>query len=214
MIRQFLSQTLKTSELLIVADGETVRDLVPEDPRIRLIEIEGCANVGQKRNLGCDEATGQFVAHMDDDDFSSHSRFEQQVELLEKSGAQVCGQNQMFFTDGADWWSYQNRSNFAVGSSMMYQRAWQQAHPFRAIQIAEDVAFSHAANEAGVLRAERGGNPYWVYASIHGRNTSTRQLFRDDLYFKLQDPQFPFEIGFDEWRERIRKENAAAAVSA
>ena len=59
----FQRQTHKDAELLILADGEDVRDLLPaDDSRVRLIHLERPLNVGDKRNFGCERAAGHVIA--------------------------------------------------------------------------------------------------------------------------------------------------------
>src|SRR5438876_599999 len=51
-IDSYQAQSYQPRELLIIADGEDVRDLIPQQEDIRLIEIEEGRNIGDKRNFG------------------------------------------------------------------------------------------------------------------------------------------------------------------
>ena len=53
---EILKAILRNAELLILADGADVRDLVPDDDRIRLIHLEGHPGIGDKRNFGCERS--------------------------------------------------------------------------------------------------------------------------------------------------------------
>src|SRR5690348_4458021 len=79
----FQLQTYEHRELLIVADGDDVSDLVPqEDSRIRLVCSGSRLTIGAKRNYGCAHACGEIIAHWDDDDYSAQQRLTEQVALL------------------------------------------------------------------------------------------------------------------------------------
>jgi glycosyltransferase involved in cell wall biosynthesis len=82
-----------------------VDDLIP--PGVRLIHLPGRPTIGAKRNIGVEAATGEVVAHFDDDDWSAPGRLEEQVRRLVSSGASVSGFRSMKFTDGLRWWKYE-----------------------------------------------------------------------------------------------------------
>jgi glycosyltransferase involved in cell wall biosynthesis len=157
-----------------VADGADVRDLIPADDRIRLIQLEGTFNIGTKRNFGCEHAAGEYIAHWDDDDFSASGRLSDQLGRLQASGRSVTGYQAMRFTDGARWWQYAGPPNFALGTSLFYRRAWWMAHPFRLIQVGEDNQFVGEAHGAAQLIVADAGD--LMYATIHAGNTSPRTL--------------------------------------
>lgn len=176
-IRSYQLQTFVNRELLILADGEDVRDLLPpDDPSIRLVHLEGRAQIGDKRNLGCEMSTGEFIAHWDDDDYSAPGRLEQQAGLLATSGKAVTGYRRMRFTDNeGTWWEFRGNPLYVVGTSLVYRRDWWERHPFPAVQIGEDGAFVGVAARAGQLAVGEDAGDL-MYATIHAGNTSTRQL--------------------------------------
>ena len=59
-------------EWIIVDDSnesDIVEDLIPKDlARVRYIKLEGKHSIGEKRNIGCKESKGDYIAFMDDDD--------------------------------------------------------------------------------------------------------------------------------------------------
>src|ERR1019366_10210549 len=79
-IALFLKQTFTDSELLIVDDStESIDDLVPKHPRIRYVRlspssVEKRLLIGEKRNICCAEARGEFIVHWDDDDWQAPDR--------------------------------------------------------------------------------------------------------------------------------------------
>jgi len=162
-----------SSELLIIADGDDVRDLVPEhDPRIRLIHVEEPNTVGDKRNYGCERARGFLIAHWDDDDYSAPDRIRAQVRTLAASGKSVTGFRSMRFTDGDSWWMYSGDENFALGTSLMYRRGWWERNRFMSLQVGEDNYFVNEAAGAGELVTAEAGD--LMYATLHPQNTSPK----------------------------------------
>lgn len=160
-------------ELLILADGESVRDLVPQsDSSIRLVELAGNTRIGAKRNLGCEKAVGEIVAHWDDDDFSEQERLSDQVSRLIANNVPVTGYGSMQFRDGAQAWLYTGTPLSVLGTSLCYRRDYWRAHRFREIQVGEDGLFAHDAAAAGQLAPAPAGDLMW--ASIHAGNTSPR----------------------------------------
>ncbi len=173
-IDSYVAQTFQPRELLIIADGETVSDLIPEREDIRLIHIEEGRTIGEKRNCGVVNARGKVDAHWDDDDYSGPDRIHDQMFRLQESGKPVVGYSQINFTDGRDWWQYTGDSEFAPGSSLAYDRVWALANPFPPLQINEDGEFIRKARQLGqIATCPSPGN---LTATIHPGNTSPRIL--------------------------------------
>jgi len=174
-IRSFQQQTFKRRELMILADGQDVSHLVPaDDPRVRLIHLDGRPEIGAKRNYGCGRASGGIIAHWDDDDYSAPGRLADQVEHLVGSRKAVTGFHSMRFTDGVRWWKYEGTHNYALGTSLCYRRAWWNANRFPVVQVGEDNQFVATAHSAGELVTADAGD--LMYATNHSGNTSPRKL--------------------------------------
>jgi glycosyltransferase involved in cell wall biosynthesis len=182
-ITGYLAQTVQPRELLILADGEDVRDIVPEREDIRLIHVEEGRTIGDKRNFGVSLARGKYIAHWDDDDVSAPDRLRDQLDRLRQSAVPVTGYFQIDFTDGHDWWRYTGDRDYAPGSSLFFEKEWALAHPFPAVQIGEDGDFVRAARERKMLTAVPANG--MLTASIHSGNTSPRQLM-GDMWQKLE----------------------------
>ena len=171
----FQRQTHQNAELLILADGEDVRDLLPaDDARVTLIHLEEQLNVGDKRNFGCERAAGDVIAHWDDDDHSAPDRLADQLRRLSESGKSVTGFRSMRFTDGVDWWQYTGEVNYALGTSLVYRRGWWRANRFPSVQIGEDNQFvRHAATCRQMVSVDAG---LLMHATVHPGNTSKRKF--------------------------------------
>lgn len=88
-IDSILKQTFSDFEFLIIDDGSTdsTVDIISEynDPRIKLIENDGNKGLVYTLNKGLKVAQGKYIARMDADDISMNSRFEKQVNFLDKN---------------------------------------------------------------------------------------------------------------------------------
>jgi glycosyltransferase involved in cell wall biosynthesis len=93
-IASVLAQTFRDLELIVVDDASTddTTRVVEEvaDPRVRLLRLLRNAGPVGARNAGLDVAHGRYVALLDADDVAHPERIAHQIELLERSGADVC----------------------------------------------------------------------------------------------------------------------------
>ena len=170
----FQTQTHRNAELLILSDGQDVQDLLPVDPRIRLIHLDTRLSIGSKRNFGCSRADGTIVAHWDDDDHCEPNRLSDQLARMDRTGKAVTGYYAMRFTDGDSWWRYTGNQTYSLGTSLVYRLEWWDKNRFADVQVGEDNQFVAAASGAGELATEDAGE--MMYATIHAGNTSPRNL--------------------------------------
>lgn len=177
-IRCFLDQTYPKKDLLILADGQDVRDLVPKDERITLYHTDRTMQIGEKRNFGCSLAEGEVIAHWDDDDFSAPERLADQVQRLCQSGKAVTGYRSMRFVrhpDGKQW-RFTYPFGKVLGTSLCYRRDWWEQNKFPAIHVQEDSEFSVKAWNQRQLDEGPHEDVGLMYATIHAGNTSPREL--------------------------------------
>lgn len=93
-IESILGQTYKNFELLLVDDGSTDNSLeicksyAEKDGRIKVFHKEN-GGQGSARNLGLDNATGDYVGFIDSDDLITQDMYEFLVELIENTGSDV-----------------------------------------------------------------------------------------------------------------------------
>ncbi|WP_255501068.1 glycosyltransferase [Mitsuaria sp. WAJ17] len=154
-IRDFLAQQYPHRELLIVDDGtDPVEDLVPSRPDIRYIRLEQRRSVGAKRNIACELAHGELIAHWDDDDWRSPAWLSSQVQLLTRSGADLCGLDRVYFwrPESAEAWQYRwdGRTHWVCGGTLCYRRSYWRSTPFPDLDIGEDNAIVWKASAAQV----------------------------------------------------------------
>lgn len=93
-IDSVLSQTYQNFELLIVDDCSKddslhlIQQKAQSDGRIRVIALEMNAGVANARNVGIKEATGKYIALLDNDDLWVEDKLERQLAIAEK-GADI-----------------------------------------------------------------------------------------------------------------------------
>ena len=138
-IRCYQAQTHPNRELLIVASGDDVSDLVPkDDPTIRYVHLGGQGTIGVIRNVAAQLARGEVIAHWDDDDYYHPERLSEQVHVL-AGGAMATGYRSCYFQDSVRGKCYRYQGPQSVGSSLCYRVALWKNNPFQNLQIGEDV---------------------------------------------------------------------------
>jgi glycosyltransferase involved in cell wall biosynthesis len=165
-IESYLSQDWENKELVIVASGELVYDLVEDIPNISYIQ-SGAKNLSQKRNEGIREARGEFICHFDDDDWSGTGRVTHQItQLLQNPGIDIAGYGKAYWFDYVDHMA--SRIDACVwGATMCYRRSFGLAHPWNeSIALGEDGSFQSPA--AGRILTMDAGNRF--VATMHSGN--------------------------------------------
>jgi glycosyltransferase involved in cell wall biosynthesis len=93
-MKSVLDQTLRDLELIVVDDGST--DETPQiaqsfgDPRVVYVRFDVNRGVAAARNAAVDHARGAYIAVLDADDIAEPERLQTQVDLLRRSGADIC----------------------------------------------------------------------------------------------------------------------------
>ena len=91
-IESVQNQTFKDWELIIVDDcskdhtSVLVKAFEKKDPRIRLIKALQNGGVAKARNLGLEQAKGDFIAFVDSDDLWKPDKLEKQLSFMQEKG--------------------------------------------------------------------------------------------------------------------------------
>jgi len=95
-IKSILEQSFKNFEFIIINDGSTdasleiIQRYKKIDNRIILINRENKGLI-HSLNEGIENSKGEYIARMDADDISFPNRFEEQIKLIKKDNADICG---------------------------------------------------------------------------------------------------------------------------
>jgi glycosyltransferase involved in cell wall biosynthesis len=175
----FLKQSYYHREMLIVADGEPISDLIPNDSRIRVIKTIHPISLGEKRNFGCRYSHGRFIAHWDDDDFYGPERLTDQIHTLCTSKENVTGYHTLSFTDGNKTWLWkldQSSNMDCFGCSLVYTKDYWKLHQFKPLQLGEDREFILEAQQNSQLTITDGTRH--VCCRNHENNTLNRDFMK------------------------------------
>lgn len=171
----FFRYDYPNKELVIVDDSEdSLRPLIPESERINYIRMENRGTVGEKRNIACENATGEIIAHHDSDDWYSPNRLTVQLNQMMESGREAVGIREAVFLNIQDkkaWQYTRKHATYVIGATLMYTKSLWEGRKFSDVPSGEDTGFVMGLTEAQILSVKEG--PYFV-AIDHGENTDKR----------------------------------------
>jgi glycosyltransferase involved in cell wall biosynthesis len=98
-IASVLAQTVGDFECIIVDDAGPTPVDVPTDPRVRVVRRSTNGGPAAARNTGIDEARGEYVTFLDDDDLYEPNRLDLALAGHERAPVVICG---VSFSDHAD----------------------------------------------------------------------------------------------------------------
>jgi hypothetical protein len=130
-IYHFLNLDYPTDKItwVIVDDGDQpVRDLLPDDARIRYIRLKKQELVSVKRNIAASYASGEYLISLDDDDSYDLSYARTLVSVAELQGARVVGCSSLNCYDLVKKSSFKTvQRGYISEASMAYRRDfWRQ----------------------------------------------------------------------------------------
>lgn len=176
----FHAQTWPSKELIVVDDGtDEVGDLLENRPGVRYARVAGRMTVGAKRNLACELAGGDLIAHWDDDDWYAPDRLKRQLEPLCADTHDITGLvgGSMLQMPSGEFWTTTpelHRKMFVGdihGGTLVYRRVlWQSGNRYPEVNLAEDAAFIRRAIAARQRIARIENDGLFVYLRHH-RNT-------------------------------------------
>lgn len=176
-IEQFLMQDYENRELIILDDGSSsVEELVPPHPSIRYYRADTRQTLGEKRNMACELATGELIAHWDDDDWIAPTWLSSQVACLRAANADISGIDRPLFHDPASgmiWrYVYDGVKPWVAGGTLCYRREFWARNRFASITIGEDNLFLWSPQEKQLAINPRAD---LYVARVHPGNTSTKR---------------------------------------
>jgi glycosyltransferase involved in cell wall biosynthesis len=178
-LQHFIRQDYPNRELIIVDDGrDAIGDLANGLPNVRYLRLSSRASIGAKRNLACQHAQGQLIAHWDDDDWYSSDRLRYQVAPILADKADITGLENAFVLElpAGEFWKTNSQLHQQLfignvhGGTLVYRKELlEQGLRYPEINLAEDAHLLYYALKRG-KRLLRLSNPgVFVYVR-HGSN--------------------------------------------
>jgi glycosyltransferase involved in cell wall biosynthesis len=200
-LAMFAAQDYPNTELVIVADGDDITDLLPSDhgwkkvkygPRDRwgdpiivndgsILHVRFEGTLGAKLNHAAQLASGAICINWDDDDWNAPDRISTQVAHMQLTGKPVVGFSSLiYYAEGADYgWEYTGDAWYASGSSHCYTRDYVLAHPRPDMTVGEDNVWGAEAKKLNAISNISGLT--CLVACDHANNCSAR-MFGTELY--------------------------------
>lgn len=194
-LKCFLSQDWPDKELVVIDDGAAkigglVKQLVPDAVYIYLAEKQ---IIGVKRNLACEAAGGEVICHFDDDDWSAAGRVRDQVMRLLESGKKMTGYHSITYWNGMKAYRYVSPvPQYALGTTMCYQKSSWHTHRFPAKDYAEDNDLVYKARDEKQLIAVDARQMMVVRS--HELCTSSPERLRQDTWPEVPRESLPREF--------------------
>jgi glycosyltransferase involved in cell wall biosynthesis len=179
-IRCFLAQQYPADwdvELVVLDDGsDPIKDLIPEDPRIKYFQELPKRNHGQKMNRCMELGRGEFCIVWDDDDWYASDRLVRQIEpLIQHPNFQVSGTAQIYYyVHGTqDAYRYVNLTNLTWLAAIAFPRAVWDAFKFNDKSHGADFDLMHNVPHSQWCTLT---DPRIMVSAIHVANASPKRL--------------------------------------
>lgn len=166
-------------EIIIADDGQDSERLVLDVPYTVLYYKVPRMTVGQKRNFLITKASGDFMAHMDTDDFYDRNYLSTSIFNLIKSGKGLSGSSDMIMMDRNTSKTYKQRCvnmDMLNEATMVYTKAYAEANKFSNTMSSEGISFCNI-NNIEETRIED-----IMVCIAHGDNTVSKSAWVDKKY--------------------------------
>jgi glycosyltransferase involved in cell wall biosynthesis len=178
-LRLYAAQDYPSRELVVVDCGQdTVADLCQDLSGVRYLRATRPITIGAMRNLACEHASGEIIAHWDDDDWYGPDRLRRQVESLRAGRADVSGlvAHHVLTTSDGGFWAVTpalHRRMFVGdvhGGTLVYRRSYfAQGLRYPECDLAEDALLLKKLLSRGARLERLSDHDIFVYVR-HARN--------------------------------------------
>lgn len=185
----YLGQDYPNKELIVVDDGACKVGHLCRGHRIVYLPLQQRTSIGAKRNLACEQASGEIIVHLDDDDWYVENWITKQVEHLSAGKAEVTGLAELIFYDSGRREAWRYRYPFASrpwvhGATLCYRKKFWRSFPFPDIDVGEDCSFLWRRGATGIV--PHGGIDGYI-GLIHDGNASPKRT-GDACWSRIADP--------------------------
>ncbi|MGB6130242.1 MAG: glycosyltransferase [Acidobacteriaceae bacterium] len=176
----FDAQTYPSRELVVIDDGsDPVGDLLEHRPGVRYARVSSRMTIGAKRNLACDLAQGELIAHWDDDDWYGPRRLAEQAAPLIAGSCDVTGlvNTHVLEMPAARFWTLTGDLHHRMfvgdihGGTLMFRKSLlREGVRYPEANLAEDAALIRQFTQRR-HRVQRVADPGLFVYVRHGHNT-------------------------------------------
>lgn len=98
-LESIVFQSFNDIEILIVDDASTdnslntIQPIAEKDNRIKIIRLEENRGAGYARNVGLQNAQGEFISFVDGDDFLFEDFYKEAIKAAEETNSDICSTN-------------------------------------------------------------------------------------------------------------------------
>jgi glycosyltransferase involved in cell wall biosynthesis len=191
-VELYAAQDYPTRELIVIGDELTG----PMPPGVRFLPGSRNETIGAKRNRGCAEAKGEYIALWDDDDWYGRGRLSAQLAPLLNGDADMSALRTPVFFD-LDAWQFWRASaqlhkrmfveDVAAGTLVFRRTVWERLARFPNASLAEDARFLSAAVTRGSRLRRVRGDGIFMYVR-HGGNSWNFQCGNDEGWATVAEP--------------------------
>ena len=160
-VENYMKQVYGEKELLLVLnnavfDVESIETQTKDLHNVRIIQIDGSATLGESLNRGVEEASGDYFAKMDDDDYYGENYLLDMMLATNFSEAEILGKGTYFVhMEGGDVMALRNvapeheYSSYVCGGTLIVRRNVLKEIPFPNRTKGEDSALLESGRKAG-----------------------------------------------------------------
>ena len=157
---------------------ECVESVLGRKLKVTCIHLEGKHTISEKRNLGAEKASGDYICHIDDDDYYFHNSLKTKIAFLENMAGKRCiGSTRLPVYNLVDGTSIIYETNQLPEASMVYKKSFWEEKGFKEHLEGEGYPFTMGRREQCL------DIPYLfsVVAVNHGKNvTGKTRLYTGD----------------------------------
>ena len=196
-LRSVLAQTYRPIEVLIVDDCSTdetrsvVAELAAGEANVRLISLpDNSGTPARPRNIGAQQAQGEWIAFLDADDLWHPQKLELQIALLRKSGLAMCSTAMRDFGDECqvEFPLVERHAQSTLPTTEIYfnSQLVKYMTPTSSIVLRRDVALRHPFPEDSKYR---GREDFYCMLRVHEAIEPSIKLLHPLVLYRQHDVQ-------------------------
>jgi glycosyltransferase involved in cell wall biosynthesis len=176
-IKCFQKQDYPNLELIVLDDGpDPIKDLLPDDPRIKYFRDLPQKNHGQKMNICCEYASGEYcIVHDDDDVYPTHRISHQIQPMIDSPALMLTGTSTLYFVkeDFHQAWHYTSPPRVNWLASIAFRKKLWENHKFEPSAAGSDYKLQLKLPPSAKLDIK---DPTLVVAAVHPANACKKTL--------------------------------------